>query len=85
MKGAAQQLCRSLPFPYFSGTGKTEVFYGLEKMTEQEEIEKLYLYCMGELRILIENPYEYNDLLERLSSVKNTLEYLYVKTIMKKP
>jgi hypothetical protein len=52
-------------------------------MAEQEEIEKLYLYCMGELRILIENPYEYNDLLERLSSVKNTLEYLYEKTLLK--
>ena len=61
---------------------KTEALYGLEKMTEQEEIEKLYLYCMGEIRILIENPYEYNDLLERLSSVKNTLEYLYQKTIL---
>lgn len=52
-------------------------------MAEQEKIEKLYLYCMGELRILIERPYEYNDLLERLSSVKNTLEYLYEKTILK--
>ena len=52
-------------------------------MAEKEEIEKLYLYCMGELRILIENPYEYNDLLERLSSVKITLEYLYEKTLLK--
>ena len=59
--------------------------YGLEKMAEKEEIEKLYLYCMGELRILIENPYEYNDLLERLISVKNTLEYLYEKTLLKEP
>ena len=53
-------------------------------MTEREEIEKLFLYCMGEIRILIENPYEYNDLMERLSSVKNTLEYLYEKIILKK-
>lgn len=52
-------------------------------MAEQEKIEKLYLYCMGELRLLIEHPYEYNDLLERLSSVKNTLEYLFEKTILK--
>ena len=56
-----------------------------KKMTEreQEEIEKLYLYCLGELRMLIENPYAYNDLLERLSSVKNSVELLYEKTILK--
>jgi hypothetical protein len=54
-------------------------------MTErtEEEIEKLYLYCLGELRMLIENPYAYNDLLERLSSVKYSLERLYEKTILK--
>ena len=50
---------------------------------EEEEIEKLYLYCLGELRMLIENPYAYNDLLERLSSVKNSIERLYEKTVLK--
>ena len=63
--------------------GENRNTLGLGKMAEQEELEKLYLYCMGELRILIENPYEYNDLLERLTSVKNTLEYLYEKTLLK--
>jgi hypothetical protein len=62
-------------------------FQGLSKdnMTkrEEEEIEKLYLYCLGELRMLIENPYAYNDLLERLSSVKNSVERLYEKTVLK--
>ena len=50
---------------------------------KDEEIEKLYLYCLGELRILIENPCAYNDLLERLSSVKNSVEQLYEKTVLK--
>lgn len=50
---------------------------------EEEEIEKLYLYCLGELRMLIENPYAYSALLERLSSVKNSVERLYEKTVLK--
>ena len=52
-------------------------------MTTQEDIEKLYLYCMGELRFLIENPYEHIALVERLTAVKNAVESLYEKTVLK--
>jgi hypothetical protein len=51
-------------------------------MADQEEIEKLYLYCMGELRFLIENPYEQIALVERLTALKNTVEHLYEKTVL---
>ena len=52
-------------------------------MSTQEEIEKLYLYCMGELKFLIENPYAHIDLIERLTTIKNTVESLYEKTVLK--
>ena len=53
------------------------------KTREEEEIEKLYLYCLGEIRTLIENPYEHIALVERLTAIKNTMEHLYEKTVLK--
>lgn len=43
----------------------------------KNESEKLILYCLEELRLLIENPYEHDALVERLSTIKNNLELLY--------
>ena len=53
-------------------------------MTTREEIEKLYLYCIGELKLLIETPCEHDSLLERLSAIKNNLELLYELTVLKR-
>ena len=42
--------------------------------------EKLFSYCMEELRLLIEKPHQHDALLERLSNIKNNLELLYEQT-----
>lgn len=47
-------------------------------MTKKES-EKLILYCLEELRLLIEIPYMNDALVERLSTMKNNLELLYQK------
>ena len=52
-------------------------------MTTREEMEKLYLYCIGEVKLLIETPCEQDSLLERLSAIKNNLELLYELTALK--
>ena len=44
-------------------------------LTLQEE--KLFSYCIEELRLLIERPHEHDSLLERLATIKNSIELLY--------
>ena len=52
-------------------------------MITKKEAEKLFLYCLEELRLIIENPYQNNDLIERLSTVKNNLQTLYEQLLLK--
>ena len=54
-----------------------------EKMELNKEAEILFSYCLEELRLLIERPYENNALIERLSTIKNKLELLYQQTLLK--
>jgi hypothetical protein len=49
----------------------------------REEIEKLFLYCIGELNFLIEASYEHGSLVERLTAIKNNFELLYEQTLIK--
>ena len=46
-------------------------------MIKREESEKLILYCLEELRLLIEKPNGIDALGERLSIIANNLEQLY--------
>jgi len=46
-------------------------------MIIKEETEKLFMYCLEELRLLIEKPYECDLLIENLFSIKSSLETLY--------
>ncbi len=41
-------------------------------LTSKEE--KLFSYCMEELRLLIENPHEHDSSIERLVTIKNCIE-----------
>ena len=52
-------------------------------MISKKETEKLFAYCLEELRLLIEKPYAHDSLVERLSTIKNNLELLYEQTLMK--
>ena len=45
--------------------------------------EKLFSYCMEELRLLIEHPHEHDSLIERLETIKNCFEVLYKQTLIK--
>jgi hypothetical protein len=49
----------------------------------REEIEILFLYCIGELNFLIEASYEHGSLVERLTAIKNDFELLYEQTLIK--
>jgi len=49
----------------------------------REEIEKLFLYCIGELNFLIEASYEHGSFVERLTAIKNDFELLYEQTLIK--
>jgi len=51
-------------------------------LTSKEE--KLFSYCMEELRLLIEKPYQHDALLDRLSNIKESLEFLYEQIVMEK-
>jgi len=53
-------------------------------MIASKEGEKLFLYCLEELRLLIEKPYENDFLTERLSAIKNNLEILHQQILQKK-
>lgn len=46
-------------------------------MLSQVEKEKLFVYCIEELRLLIERPYEHDGLKERLTTISKNLENLY--------
>jgi hypothetical protein len=52
-------------------------------MLTREEIEKLFLCCMGELKLLIEVSYEHGSLVERLATLNNNLELLYEQTVLR--
>ena len=51
-------------------------------MLTREEIEKLFLCCMGELKLLIEVSYEHGSLVERLATINSNLELLYEQTLL---
>ena len=55
----------------------------LKIVLTREEIEKLFSYCMEELRLLIEHPHEHDSLLERLATTKNSIELLSKQTFIK--
>lgn len=46
-------------------------------MLSPAEKEKLFIYCIEELRLLIERPYEHDGLIERLTAISENLEHLY--------
>jgi hypothetical protein len=50
-------------------------------MMTKKESEKLILYCLEELRLLIEKPYVNDALVERLSTMENNLELLYQQIV----
>jgi hypothetical protein len=51
-------------------------------MLTREEIEKLFLCCIGELKLLIEVSYEHGSLVERLATINSNLEILYEQTVL---
>jgi len=53
-------------------------------MFPHRDTEKLLIYCLEELRLLIERPYEHDALLERLSTIRFNLEKLYENTFIRK-
>ena len=52
-------------------------------MLTREEIEKLFLCCIGELKLLIEVSYEHGSLVDRLDTINNNLELLYEQTVLR--
>ena len=50
-------------------------------MITREESEKLFLYCLEELRLIIEHPYGNNALEERLTTIQYKLETLFQNTL----
>ena len=46
-------------------------------MFSQAEKEKLLMYCIEELRLLIERPHEHDGLIERLTAISKNLENLH--------
>ena len=48
----------------------------------REEIEKLFLCCIGEIKLLIEVSNQHGSLMERLATIKNNLERLYEQTVL---
>ena len=49
----------------------------------REEIEKLFLSCIGELTLLIDVSGKSGSLVERLTSLNNNLEVLYEQTVLR--
>jgi hypothetical protein len=49
----------------------------------KEEIEKLFLCCIGELKLLMDISYEHGSLVERLATINNNLELLYEQTVLR--
>ena len=56
----------------------------IKVMMTKKESEKLILYCLEELRLLIERPYMNDALVERLSTMENNLELLYQQIIYRR-
>ena len=56
---------------------------GFNSMITKKETEKLFLYCLEELRLIIENPYQNDALIERLFTVKSNLHTLYEQLLLK--
>lgn len=52
-------------------------------MLTKEEIEKLFLCCIGELKLLIEVSCEHSSLVARLATSNNNLELLYEQTLLR--
>jgi len=52
-------------------------------MLTKEEIEKLFLCSIGELKLLIEVSREHGSLVERLATINNNLELLYEQTLLR--
>lgn len=50
-------------------------------MITKKETEKLFMYCLEELRLLIEKPYMCDALEERLATIKNKLEIVYQQIV----
>ncbi len=50
-------------------------------MITREESEKLFLYCLEELRLIIEHPYGNDALEERLTTIQYKLETLFQNTL----
>jgi hypothetical protein len=48
------------------------------------EKEKLFIYCIEELRLLIERPYEHDGLIERLTTISKNLESLHEYIFIRK-
>jgi len=47
----------------------------------KKETEMLFVYCLEELRLLMERPYAYDSLAERISTIRDKLEILYQQTL----
>ena len=56
----------------------------MQKLMLTSKEEKLFSYCMEELRLLIEKPYQHDALLDRLSNIKESLEFLYEQISIEK-
>ena len=52
-------------------------YMGFIYMLTRVEKEKLLIYCIEELRLLIERPYEHDGLIDRLTTISKNLESLY--------
>ena len=53
-------------------------------MITENEANKHFMYCLEELRLLIEKPYQHDSLVERLLTIKVRLEKLYQHTSLKR-
>ena len=56
----------------------------IKVMMTKKESERLILYCLEELRLLIERPYMNDALVERLSTMENNLKLLYQKLFIER-
>ena len=52
-------------------------------MLSKKETERLFLYSLKELRLLMERPYAYDSWQGRLYIIRNKLEILYQQTLSK--
>ena len=57
---------------------------GMQELMLTSKEEKLFSYCMEELRLLIEKPHQHDALLYRLSNIKDSPGLLYKQTVLEK-